>query len=57
MQTHNNTQASTKPNMNNPDEKITADLTTLSEQISLCQSMLVNAGPLRYPPYKIMKHY
>lgn len=32
--------------MNNPDEKITADLSTLSEQISLCQSMLVNAGPL-----------
>ena len=43
--THSNT-SQTKPNMNNPDEKITADLSTLSEQISLCQSMLVNAGPL-----------
>ena len=32
--------------MNNPDEKIKSDLSTLSEQISLCQSMLVNAGPL-----------
>ena len=45
--THSNTsQTSTKPNMNNPDEKIKSDLSTLSEQISLCQSMLVNAGPL-----------
>jgi len=43
--THSNT-SQTKPNMNNPDEKIKADLSTLSEQISLCQSMLVNAGPL-----------
>ena len=43
--THSNT-SQTKPNMNNPDEKISADLSTLSEQISLCQSMLVNAGPL-----------
>ena len=42
--THSNT--STTPNMNNPDEKIKSDLSTLSEQISLCQSMLVNAGPL-----------
>jgi len=42
--THSNT--SSKLNMNNPDEKITADLSTLSDQISLCQSMLVNVGPL-----------
>ena len=45
--THNNaSQTSTKPNMNNPDEKIKADLSTLSDQISLCQSMLMNSGPL-----------
>jgi len=43
--THSNT-SQTTPKMNNPDEKITADLSTLTEQISLCQSMLVNAGPL-----------
>ena len=29
-----------------PDEKILSDLSTLNEQISLAQSMLVNAGPL-----------
>ncbi|KAL9180416.1 hypothetical protein ACHAXT_008386 [Thalassiosira profunda] len=29
-----------------PDAKIRKDLSSLSEQISLCQSMLANAGPL-----------
>jgi len=46
MQSTHSNSSQTTPNMNNPDEKITADLSTLSEQISLCQSMLVNAGPL-----------
>ena len=31
---------------NNPDTKVLSDLSALTEQISLCQSMLVNAGPL-----------
>ena len=47
MQSIHSTQStSSQPNMMNPDEKIKSDLSTVSEQITLCQSMLVNAGPL-----------
>mmetsp|Transcript_38823 Transcript_38823/g.81614 ORF Transcript_38823/g.81614 Transcript_38823/m.81614 type:complete len:235 (+) Transcript_38823:110-814(+) len=43
----NASQTSTSISANNmsPDEKVLQDLSTLSEQITLCQSMLVNAGP------------
>lgn len=41
---HSNSDQTSSDSGCSPDEKIIQDLSTLSEQITLCQSMLVNAG-------------